>query len=241
MPKFGTYEERRFPTTLTKLASEMYVEISKLKIAAWRTPEPVPFEQRKTGEFLTFTIGEKWGNLWDCAWFHFTGQIPESAEGQHVVLLLDINGEMCVFDENGNPVRGLTNMDTTYDPTLGGAGKHVLQITKSAKGNNSISVWIDAGCNDLFGNLIEDGKIKEAGIDYFTAHDLRRSAATGMAILGHAAVIGDILNHAPQGITRTVYDKYDREPEIKRALISWETAIKEALAGGGRKVVEVNF
>ena len=84
-------------------------------------------------------------------------------------------------------------------------------------------------------------EIKEAGIDYFTAHDLRRSAATGMAILGHAAVIGDILNHAPQGITRTVYDKYDREPEIKRALISWETAIKEALAGGGRKVVEVNF
>jgi len=84
-------------------------------------------------------------------------------------------------------------------------------------------------------------EIKKVGIDYFTAHDLRRSAATGMAILGHAAVIGDILNHAPQGVTRRIYDKYDREPEIKRALISWETAIKEALAGGGRKVVEVDF
>ena len=84
-------------------------------------------------------------------------------------------------------------------------------------------------------------QLKEAGVEYFTAHDLRRSAATGMAMLGHAAVVPDILNHAPQGITRTVYDRYDRAPEIKRALIAWETAIRQALAGGGRKVVEVDF
>ncbi|MEA2109641.1 MAG: tyrosine-type recombinase/integrase [Pseudomonadota bacterium] len=73
---------------------------------------------------------------------------------------------------------------------------------------------------------------KEAGIaEPFTAHDLRRSAATGMAMLGHAAVVPDILNHAPQGITRTVYDRYDRGPEIKRALQAWEHAVKHAVEG----------
>ena len=84
---------------------------------------------------------------------------------------------------------------------------------------------------------------KEAGItEPFTAHDLRRSAATGMAILGHAAVVPDILNHAPQGITRTVYDRYDRGPEIKRALITWETAIRQALAGKQKtSVIPVDF
>ncbi len=84
---------------------------------------------------------------------------------------------------------------------------------------------------------------KEAGItEPFTAHDLRRSAATGMAILGHAAVVPDILNHAPQGITRTVYDRYDRGPEIKRALIAWETAIRQALAGKQKtSVIPVDF
>jgi len=98
---------------------------------------------------------------------------------------------------------------------------------------DNLKNWFHRGLNDLF---------KEAGItESFTVHDLRRSAATGMAILGHAAVVPDILNHAPQGITRTVYDRYDRGPEIKRALISWETAIKEALVGGGQKVVEVDF
>lgn len=93
--------------------------------------------------------------------------------------------------------------------------------------------WFHRRLNKLF---------EEAGIAKpFTAHDLRRSAATGMAMLGHAAVVPDILNHAPQGVTRQVYDRYDRGPEIKRALIAWETAIKEALAGGGQTVVEVDF
>ncbi|MCK5737662.1 alpha-mannosidase, partial [bacterium] len=164
MPKFGTYEERRFPTAVTKLKSDMYTQIGDLKIDAWKTPEPIPFSQRQNGAHHSFKVGDKWGNLWDCAWFHFTGRIPESAAGKHIILLLDINGEMCVFNETGDPVRGLTNMGSTFDPKLGSAGKHVLQITPSAKGNEPISVWIDAGCNDLFGNLIEDGKIKEAGI-----------------------------------------------------------------------------
>ena len=70
---------------------------------------------------------------------------------------------------------------------------------------------------------------QKLGVDYFTAHDLRRSAATGLARLGFGSIIDDILNHKQQGITRRVYDLYDRAPEIKRALIAWETAIKKAL------------
>jgi integrase len=84
--------------------------------------------------------------------------------------------------------------------------------------------------------------MQEAGVAFFTAHDLRRSAATGIARLGHAAVVPDILNHSPQGITRQVYDKYGREPEIKAALIAWEHAVAGALGGEtGRTVVEVDF
>jgi integrase len=75
----------------------------------------------------------------------------------------------------------------------------------------------------------------------FTAHDLRRTAATGMAEMGFAAIVPDILNHAPQGITRTVYDKYDRAPEIKRALSAWEARIKQLINGGSdNKVIEIH-
>lgn len=71
--------------------------------------------------------------------------------------------------------------------------------------------------------------LPEWGIDPFTAHDLRRSAATGIAQIGHAGIVPDILNHKPVGITRTIYEKYNRLPEIKRALWDWGDTLQEKL------------
>ncbi len=83
-------------------------------------------------------------------------------------------------------------------------------------------------------------RLQEAtGIDYFTAHDLRRSAATGLAKLGHGAVVDDVLNHKQKGITRRVYDLYSRAPEIKRALTAWGEAIQRAVAGTQADVIEI--
>jgi len=78
------------------------------------------------------------------------------------------------------------------------------------------------------------------GIERFTAHDLRRTAATGIAILGFGGVVPDILNHKPQGITRQVYDKYSRSPEIKRALVSWGEAVERAINGTQANIIEIN-
>ena len=53
-------------------------------------------------------------------------------------------------------------------------------------------------------------------------HDLRRTAASGMAKLGVPIDhIGRVLNHAPRGITATVYDKHSYMPEKRRALDLW--------------------
>ncbi len=71
--------------------------------------------------------------------------------------------------------------------------------------------------------------MEENGIEPFTAHDLRRSAATGIAKLGYGAIVPDILGHKPQGVTRRHYDKYDREPEIKAALEAWGIAIEDEI------------
>ena len=117
---------------------------------------------------------------------------------------------------------GLTN-DYIF-PGYGSRRKHLQP--------DNLKNWFHRKLNDLF---------KESGItESFTAHDLRRSAATGMAILGHAAVVPDILNHAPQGITRTVYDRYDRGPEIERALIVWSEAVQRAIGGNQADVIEIN-
>ncbi|RPJ39346.1 MAG: alpha-mannosidase, partial [Chloroflexi bacterium] len=113
---------------------------------------------------LALAIGDSWGGLFDCAWFHFSGRIPESATGLPVVLILDVNGEMLVVDSLGNPLRGLTNGSSVYDYSLGTPGKRILPVTSRAEAGQIIDVWADAGCNDLFGNLQNNGTVKEAFI-----------------------------------------------------------------------------
>ena len=147
-----------------RIEKAVYQPISQLKITAYWSKEPIPFQKRTSGKKISLKPGQKWGELFDCAWFNFTGVVPKSAKGKKVVLLLDVNGEMCIFDKSGNPIRGLTNVSSTYDFTLGMPGKRVLQFLSKATGGEKVDIWADAGCNDLFGVLRENGTVKEASI-----------------------------------------------------------------------------
>jgi len=109
-----SYDEkliRQLKIGCEKIKNNVYKPIAALKAEAWITPEPVPFERRmEEGKRKAISVGDKWGELFDCAWFNFTGQVPESAKGKKVVLMIDLGGEGCVFDSEGCPVRGLTNI-----------------------------------------------------------------------------------------------------------------------------------
>ncbi len=60
------------------------------------------------------------------------------------------------------------------------------------------------------------------GIDQFTPHDLRRTAATFMGGMGYMdEIIDAILNHVKQGIIRT-YNRHGYDKEKQEALEAWE-------------------
>ena len=164
MPEFKHYTLKHLDEALQQIEEAIYTPVAVLAVRGWCTSEPMPFESRRNGNERTFAVGDKWGDLFDCAWFHFTGEIPMAAAGQKAVLLLDVNGEMCVFDQGGTPVRGLTASGSWFDFSLGRPGKRVLPVTEHAQGGEPIDVWADAGCNDLFGNLQGNGTISEASI-----------------------------------------------------------------------------
>lgn len=66
-------------------------------------------------------------------------------------------------------------------------------------------------------------------------HDLRRTAASGLARAGVAPeVIGRVLNHAPGGLegVTAVYNRYGYEPEKRRALAAWADHVA-GLVGDG--------
>jgi len=72
--------------------------LAPLDITAFCTAEPLAWERRREGAERQLTVGEKWGGLFDCAWMRFTGVVPADAPSSSpLVLLLDVNGEMCGF------------------------------------------------------------------------------------------------------------------------------------------------
>ncbi len=164
MPYYQETKKKDLHAIQERIKNSMYTPIADLNVTAWATHEPVPFAKRRTGKKIEMKLGKKWGDLFDCAWFQFRGTVPKIAAGQKVVLLIDINGEACVVDSRGNPVRGLTNVNTPYDEELGVPVKRVVQFLKRAKGGEKVDIWADAGCNDLFGRLSENGTLKEACI-----------------------------------------------------------------------------
>jgi integrase len=71
-----------------------------------------------------------------------------------------------------------------------------------------------------------------SGLDGWRLHDLRRTAASGMARLNAPPhVLGKVLNHAPaslQGVT-AIYNRYAYEPQKREALEAWAEHIKAVL------------
>lgn len=146
------------------LKNSIYTVVGKLKVEAWVSTEPVLYKNRLSGKHFFLTEGDKWGSLFDSAWFSFSGQIPEVENGITPVLLIDINGELLLVDEPGNPLRGLTNKSSLFDRNLGEPVKRVFRLPSTLKSGDSFEYWGDAGCNDLFGEVQEDGTLKHADI-----------------------------------------------------------------------------
>jgi alpha-mannosidase len=180
--------------TLSAIERAVYRKIQPLQITIWKTREPVPFEQRCCGEMKNLKIGDSWGDIWDCAWFHMEGEVPKEAVGKKVVLLIDISGEACLFDSEGCPIQGLTNVSSEFDQSLGKPGKRVVEITDCARGGEIIDLWADAGCNDLFGKYKDRGCLMDADIT-LCSEEMRM-------LYYDFEVLFDLLNNLPEHCAR---------------------------------------
>ena len=156
--------EKAFVAVREKIEAAIYTPIAPLAIEAYVTREPVPYAERTAGRRITPQIGETWGELFDCAWFHFRGQVPPEGRGKKVSLLIDFSGEGLVYDSNGEPLKGLTSVTTTDEFPLGLWGKKTVEVSECSSGGEPIDLWVDAGCNDLQGQYRNDGRVKEAAI-----------------------------------------------------------------------------
>lgn len=148
-----------------KIQAAIYTPVVPLEITSWLTTEPVSFAARESGEKSTPALGQPWGRrLFDCAWMKFSATLPAGLAGRPLVARIDINGELCVVDAAGVPVRGLTNVKSTFDERLGGPAKTIYQLPAAIITGDRVEFWADCGFNDLFGFLKDNGVIALAEI-----------------------------------------------------------------------------
>ncbi|MBB6733285.1 alpha-mannosidase [Cohnella zeiphila] len=207
---------------LAKLREAIYRPVGSLSAEAWVTDEPMPFADRMQGKHLRLEPGDRWGKLWDCAWFRFEGVVPETAAGLKVVLLIDVNGELCLVDEDGVPRQGLTNVNSEFDFELGLPGKRVVDVSGRAAGGERLELWADAGCNDLFGRY-RSGTLKEADIAVCD-EDVRR-------LYYDVEVLLELCAHVPE--------RSSRRARIERKLYEAANALAEVTPESVRRAAEL--
>lgn len=155
------------------LKEQIYTPIGNLEVEGWISKEPIFFTERTTGNYIKLHVGEVWGKIWDCGWMHFQGEITEENEYSNMVAFVDVSGEGCVFDREGYPVQGITTVASEYDENLGRPAKRVIPLQNRICDGNRIDFWVEVGCNDLFGNFVDSGQLKQAEISLVN-HNLRQ-------------------------------------------------------------------
>lgn len=111
----------------------------------------------------------------------------------------------------------------------------VVELLDDLRLLNGDSVWVFASPRKKGAHLKTvtraAARIADAaGIRDFTAHDLRRTAASHMTSMGISRlVVSKILNHAESGIT-AVYDRHSYDPEKREALDRWGANLEELLS-----------
>ncbi len=153
--------ERRIKAAFPRIKKSIYRKITDLDVTAWLTKEPVSFKERETGKMVFLKTDDNWGGLFDCAWMNFKGKIP-AGDSKKYVLIIDISGEGLIVDSNGSPVQGITTFASMYDFRLGMPGKRIVYIEGLEDEKGNLNFWVDAGNNDLFGNLKNNGTLVEA-------------------------------------------------------------------------------
>jgi len=118
------------------------------------------------------------------------------------------------------------------------ARPHLLPSQKSKKAKDD-PISERAMSRALRNNSTGGKTPKLFGIEPFTPHDLRRTAATHMTMLGAARLhVAKVLNHSDKETT-AIYDRNAYFAEKRQALTQWAAELNAIVAGEKRKVVPI--
>ncbi len=145
------------------LFDSSYTTVGGLNCKAYVSEEPLTFDEKLSGKAVTLSEGDKWAeNVFDCAWFHITGTLPDNIIREDAVLILNVGGEGLLYDLQGNMVQSITCYSAEFGGGyLGTPIKRIIPLYDNLVNGNAIDFWIDCGANDLFGCMENQSRVKE--------------------------------------------------------------------------------
>lgn len=130
---------------LLRIRRRIYRRVAPLRAEVVRSVEPIPFDRIPHGSFRPIRPGGTWGGLFECAWLHLTGRVPEGIENP--VVLLGIRGEGLVFSPSGEILDAVTTVFQQGDlPHSGGSYRPVRRVDLSG---GRVDLYADVTHNGL--------------------------------------------------------------------------------------------
>ena len=132
---------------LIALKGKIYKKIASLKPQGILSDEPIKWEDLDKSKFKNMRFMQKWADKFGCAWFRFTGTVPEAGKGKRVVARIKLQGEGLVYDKDGHVLQGITQVLSKGDLFHSTIGKQIVDISPCAEGGEEVELYVDAGFN----------------------------------------------------------------------------------------------
>ncbi|MDE6189189.1 MAG: hypothetical protein K2G37_02745 [Clostridia bacterium] len=150
------FNKRGHVFNIWNLKCSINQKVGNLKAEVIKSAEPIKWEDLDKSAFKPIRQWQAWGkrkeyaDSFDCAWFHFTGQVPQKAKGKSVILRIKLQGEGLVFNPDGIVLQGITQVLSKGDVFHSLIAKQRIDITDNSTGDEKIDLYVDAGFNGKF-------------------------------------------------------------------------------------------
>ncbi|MBR5410434.1 MAG: alpha-mannosidase [Clostridia bacterium] len=136
---------------LDALRKKVFRPCGTLKVSVSGSREPVPPEKKESLKYRPILPGGVWAaRVYDCAWFHITGDLPADWTEKPYVALINIGGEGLVYANDGTPYEMVTFKMNPVDSLSAERGKNTVRVTDAIVKNGKIDFYMDAGFNGAF-------------------------------------------------------------------------------------------
>ena len=151
---------------LRRIRKRIYTRVAKLDAEILRSPEPTPFHDIDPTGFRKIRPHTPWGKVFDCAWLHIRGQVPDGIQNPYVMLGIG-GGEGLMYAPDGTLIDSVSAAFQQGDLPHAGNGFHAVRGGTSDDG--TVDLFADVTYNGFI--LYQIGRARYQGAYVVTRND----------------------------------------------------------------------